>query len=191
MTCEPSGISHLRARAINFYCSTNLKKVTVPWDLSSLPDHLTSPKCSVIQECGGRLFLCLWPLVYLWVPMNPKNYVSRYFIVCPPPPPQVCFHLYFSHQKRHSPAISSQRLEKHGIFLFLLFMLLLQRQADPAKCALGAKVLPWPLPGNLKVPVSSSRSQYCARPLSLSHLNITSLKAEYSLIRTQSWKDAS
>lgn len=136
------------------------------------------------RSVGDDCFLPLTSCIFM-TSCEPKNCVSRYFIVRPPPP-EDCFLLYFSHQKRHGPTISSQRLKKHDIFLFLLFMLLLQQQAEPAKCALGSMALPWPLPGNSKVPVGSSRSWYWALPLSLSHLSIRSLKVGCSLRRNQS-----
>lgn len=137
------------------------------------------PPSALIQECGGRLFSA-FDLLYIYdFPWTQKLCV-QVFYSSPPPPHEDCFLLYFSHQKRHGPTISSQRLKKHDIFLFLLFMLLLQQRADPAKCVSGTMALPWPLPGNSKVPVGSGRSWSWALPLSLSHLSIRSLKAVLS-----------
>ena len=155
------------AEAINFYCSISLKKVSVSWELSSLPGHLTSPKCSVIQECGGWLLLCLWPLVYLWVPTDQKNCVSRYLIVCTPTPPPRLFSFVFFPSAKTQSTISSQRLEKHVVFLFMLF-------CCSCFCCGGKRILPnvpwelWPCPDPclriLRFPVSYNRAWYCPAP---------------------------
>lgn len=183
---EPSGTVHL-PRAINFYCFASLTKVTMPWDHSSLPGHLTLPWVL----CGPGVWEMTAPLpltsCIFMTPHGPKYYESRYFIVRTLHT-QDCFLLYFFPSAKTQPHYFFTEVRK--ICHFPVSAVYTSAAAASRSCQMcpgshgPALTLAWEFEG-------SQLAGHVLCPLSLSYLSIRSLKAECSPMRTRSWRDDS